>query len=321
MSMFAKAQTVENIRTEQDGEKINIYYQIANTNNKQLFRVTISCLVNESNRITLKSITGDVGDFVIGGKNEYKVIWDVLKDVDELTNAKFFVKIEIKDDSSTIKSEKTKGKSKFGVKAGLNLSNMLIKNFPSDFDEKSITSFHLGGVVAFNIAENFALETGMLLSGKGGKWEYSETESGITITGIMTVSPLYLEIPINALYKAELGSVKLLLFVGPYIGIGVGGKMKTEFTASGLPSGVTISSLLGYDPDESEDIEYGTDDTSLLKRTDFGLNIGAGLEIKNLQIRVQYGLGLSNLDPQGSSDTETKNKVVGISIGYMFGDK
>lgn len=320
MSMFAKAQTVENIRTEQDGEKINIYYQIANSNNKQLIRVTISCLVNESNKITLKSITGDVGDYIIGGKKEYKAVWDVLQDIDELTNAKFFVKIEIKDDSSTIKPKETKGKSNFGVKAGLNLSNMSIKNIPSGFEEKTLPSFHLGGVAEFNIAENFALEAGVLLSGKGGKYEYSETESGITITGILTVSPLYLEIPVNALYKAELGSAKLLLFVGPYIGLGVGGKIKTEYTASGLPSGVTLSSL-GFDLDESEDIEYGTDDNSTLKRIDFGLNIGAGIEIKNIQIRAQYGLGLSNLDPKGSSDSETKNKVIGISIGYMFGNE
>lgn len=70
MSITANAQTVENIRTQQDGEKINIFYQITNSNDKQLFKVTISCLVNNDKKITLKTITGDVGDNIQGGKEE-----------------------------------------------------------------------------------------------------------------------------------------------------------------------------------------------------------------------------------------------------------
>ena len=107
MSMFVKSQTVENIRTQQDGEKINIYYQIANSNKDQLFRVTISCRINNENKIILKTVTGEVGDNVKGGEEEYKAVWDVLKDVDELTNAEFFVRIELKDDGSTLQAVKT----------------------------------------------------------------------------------------------------------------------------------------------------------------------------------------------------------------------
>ena len=107
MSLFANAQTVENIRTQQDGEKINIYYQIANSNKDQLFRVSISCRINNKNKITLKTVNGDVGDNVKGGEKEYKAVWDVLKDVDELTNAEFFVRSELKDDGSTLQAVKT----------------------------------------------------------------------------------------------------------------------------------------------------------------------------------------------------------------------
>ena len=109
MSIFAKAQTVENIRTQQNGEKINIFYQIANSNADQLFRVTISCRINNDNKIILRTVTGDVGDNIKGGQSEYKAVWDVLKDVDELTNAEFFVKIELKNDGSTLKTVKTIG--------------------------------------------------------------------------------------------------------------------------------------------------------------------------------------------------------------------
>ncbi|MEN8120268.1 MAG: hypothetical protein ABFS35_07975 [Bacteroidota bacterium] len=107
MGMYAKAQTVENIHTEQVGEKINIYYQIKNSGDDQIFHVTISCLINNSKKIILKSITGDVGDNIIGGKEGYKAIWDVLQDVDELTNAEFFVKIELIDDGTIINPVKS----------------------------------------------------------------------------------------------------------------------------------------------------------------------------------------------------------------------
>lgn len=210
------------------------------------------------------------------------------------------------------------GQVKFGVRAGLNLANMTVKDL-GDAKLKMNTSFHVGGIVEYSLAETFSIESGLLLSEKGTKEEYSLSLGSVTITGAGTISPLYLEIPINALYKVDLGSAKLHLFAGPYIGIGIGGKAKIEYTATGLPSDVTLSSL-GIE-DESADIKFGTEDDSDLKGTDFGLNIGAGIEIKNLLVRAQYGLGLSNLDPKGLSVNDTKNRVIGISLGYMFGGK
>lgn len=207
---------------------------------------------------------------------------------------------------------------KFGVRAGLNLANMTVKLL-DDVSQKMNTSFHVGGIVEYSLSETYSIESGLLLSGKGKKVGFSKSESGITISGTGTISPLYIEVPINALYKLDLGSAKLHLFAGPYIGIGIGGKSKMEFTATGLPAGVTLEKL-GF-TNETTDVEFGTKDDSDFKRTDFGLNIGAGIEIKNILIRAQYGLGLSNLDPQGSNDSEIKNKVIGISMGYMFGGK
>jgi hypothetical protein len=48
----------------------------------------------------IKSITGDVGEQVSGGKTEYWVVWDVLKDVEELKSAEFIVRAELVKDNS-----------------------------------------------------------------------------------------------------------------------------------------------------------------------------------------------------------------------------
>jgi len=40
-----------------------------------------------------------------------------------------------------------------------------------------------------------------------------------------------------------------------------------------------------------------------------------------LLISAQYGLGLANLANDSSGDAEMKNKVIAISVGYLFGGK
>ena len=51
------------------------------------------------------------------------------------------------------------------------------------------------------------------------------------------------------------------------------------------------------------------------------MNFGVGVNIKGFLISAQYGLGLANLTTEDTGDTEMKNKVIGISVGYLFGAK
>jgi hypothetical protein len=54
----------------------------------------------------LRSVTGDVGEKVIGGKSEYWIVWDALKDVDEINTADFFVRADlIKDEAKNIETK------------------------------------------------------------------------------------------------------------------------------------------------------------------------------------------------------------------------
>ena len=206
----------------------------------------------------------------------------------------------------------------FGIKGGLNLAKITLKDL-GGATQKMLPSFHIGAIVDYNTSNNVALEAGLFVSGKGTKLEATASDGGISVTGKESISPLYIEIPINAVYKVDLGTSKLRLFAGPYLGFGISGKIKEEYTATGLPAGTTLASL-GF-PNTSTDIKYGTGTDSNLKSTDFGINIGAGIELSKLMISAQYGLGLTNLDPQGSSDNDMKNRVIGISVGFLFGGK
>jgi hypothetical protein len=198
----------------------------------------------------------------------------------------------------------------FGFKAGLNLSNMLAKDDEDTYsdDFKMNPGFHLGATAEFPLAEMISFETGLLLSTKGFKISEEETFFGETIKTEMKMNLLYLDVPLTAKATFDLGGAKIYGVFGPYAGLGLTGKIKVEATFDGE----TLT--------EEEDILWGSDeDESDLKRLDFGLIMGAGVEINSIQIGLTYGLGLANISPVTDGGSIINNRVLGLSVGYKFG--
>jgi hypothetical protein len=106
LTVFINAQTVDSIKVEQTGDFIKIRYKILNSTPNQIYRVQVLCSINGGLNTEIPSITGDVGDLVAGGKTEYWVVWDVLKDVEELKSAEFIVRAELIKDLSEISKGK-----------------------------------------------------------------------------------------------------------------------------------------------------------------------------------------------------------------------
>lgn len=212
-------------------------------------------------------------------------------------------------------TSQTFGQLKFGVRGGLNFASMETNILPSGATLNGLTSFHVGGIVELGLPL-VSIESGLLLSSKGVQAKLSGQAAGVSLTNTFAFSPLYLEIPIHAIYKINLGAAKLRLFAGPYIAFGIGGNKKMEFTATGLPNGVSLESL-GL-KGSSEKIKYGSSDESDLASTDLGLDFGAGVEVSKFVIQAQYGLGLANIKSVATNNQSAKNKVFAISVGYMF---
>lgn len=97
---FLSAQKVDSIRVEQAGDLVKVYYKILNSKPSQIFRVSVLCSINGGLKSVPNSLSGDYGDNVIGGRADYMVLWDVLKDVDELKSAEFFIQAELIKDLS-----------------------------------------------------------------------------------------------------------------------------------------------------------------------------------------------------------------------------
>jgi len=188
---------------------------------------------------------------------------------------------------------------KFGVKAGLNLANMLIKDDQSESNTKMKIGFHIGGVGEMSINEMISLEAGLLLSTKG----YKAEESGVKTT----CNLMYIDIPIDAKAKFDVGGLKVFGFAGPYFGMGLSGKTKTE------------GDVMGVSMNSEDDIKWGSGDDAMLKRLDFGLTVGAGVQIDAIEVSLAYNLGLANISATTDGGSKVKNKVIGLSVAYKFG--
>ncbi len=202
------------------------------------------------------------------------------------------------------------------LKGGLNLSNMSFdvdNNGDMDDDTDWKAGFVVGAAVEFPFTDILSLETGLFLASKGYKAsdEYTDTWGGMTFEGEMeeTLSLLYLDIPITARLTHNLGNgLSLYGLLGPYVGIGLTGTYEYEYTE-------TFNGETETDSDE-EDIEWGSGDDDDLKRIDFGLTIGGGVEINNLLIGLSYNMGLADISPHDI--VEIKNKTISFTIGYRF---
>jgi Outer membrane protein beta-barrel domain len=187
----------------------------------------------------------------------------------------------------------------FGIKGGLNLSNTLEKDNAQTYNDKMIPGIHLGATVAIPLSgESVFLEPGILFNMKGSKYQETNYSEKYVL--------YYLDIPVNL--KVVFGSNKIKGFgtLGPYIGVGLSGK--DTWTLSGVKS--------------SESIKWGNDaNNDFLKRLDYGVGIGAGVIVSNVSLGIGYDLGLANIASDASGGYKISNRVLQISIGYLFGKK
>ena len=147
--------------------------------------------------------------------------------------------------------------------------------------------FQLGVIGDFNLSKSLYFRTGFLYSQKGFKMDFLGVEIKVPIS--------YFEVPMNLVYKHDLGGTKLFVLGGAYIGYGLSAKVKSG--------------------DDEEEIEFGSNDDQL-KRIDAGLNFGTGIEFQKIQLGINYELGI--IDLENLEEATLKNRVFSISVAYLF---
>jgi len=176
----------------------------------------------------------------------------------------------------------------FGVRAGLNLTNIKYSGGGFSMSPDMKPGFQLGVVGEISVIESFVIQPGIIFAQQGYKLDKWKTSLN------------YIQIPVNAMYKVDLGCANLLLQAGPYFGFGISGKTK-------------------YDGEGSDKIKFGSGDDADIKVLDLGLGIGAGFQFGAIQAGIGHNFGLMNIDPENSSDYKVKNNGLAITLTYFFG--
>jgi hypothetical protein len=184
----------------------------------------------------------------------------------------------------------------FGPKAGINLSTMTLESSGISMDPRMLMGFHIGMISEIQLTGNLVLQPGVLYSSKGSRYEITFQQTVFKYT----LAPNYIEIPLNAAYSFEPGRVKFSFFAGPYFAFGIGGTRKSGSNTT--------------------NINFGSGENDDMKSSDIGINTGAGVEINGMTISAQYGFSLTDLSSSADYDTEMKNRVIGLSISYLFGN-
>lgn len=169
---------------------------------------------------------------------------------------------------------------------------------------KNRTGFNAGITLEFPIEDLFSIDLGIILSTNG--YTFFTSDSRASLLGYIdeytwSRNFIYLDFPVRAKAYIKAGRAKIYGALGPYFAAGAGGK------------GV---SKINYYGRTTSDSDHTFD--SNLRRIDFGVSSGAGVIIHSFQINIAYGFGLIDISPE--TDFAIRNRVLGISAGYRFGN-
>ena len=232
-------------------------------------------------------------------------------------------------DSTAQTTVSTKGTESKGitwsVRTGLNVSNI------TDLDDyKAKAGFHLGVLADIPVpmaVDGFSVQSGLFYTMRGAKYKDSGNEDGYKYKVTDKIASHYFQIPVYWSYKYDFGSVAVSAFTGPYIAVGLGGKitMKSEVDYDGESYEESDKyALFGKEYKESEYNEKESNDTKEVydggnfgwKRFDFGWSLGAGVTFDRIYVGLQYDFGFINMVREG--DAHPKNRNFSLSVGYSF---
>lgn len=157
----------------------------------------------------------------------------------------------------------SRGHARFGVTAGFTSSS----SNPRNWDASSLSRFHVGLSAQLPIALGFAIQPALLYQAKGTKLDGSVDE-GAEYTSDVNARIGYLELPVQIQWGPDLVAFRPYVFAEPFVGYGLTAKARSS------EGGVSLKT--------NSFREAG------LARWEYGLGLGAGIDIWKLQAAVKY---------------------------------
>lgn len=164
------------------------------------------------------------------------------------------------------------------------------------------------GVVVNAQFNHVAVQPALVFSQKGDRNDWREGDYA-SLRDAVRVN--YLELPVNFVLSTR-KSDGFQLFAGPYVALGVGGRLRSTFVSG---NEVTKSNdALSFKQRSS----YGN--PSEFRRFDAGFNAGIGYECGPLQIQTSYGASAMTIKPEGNTGRaySPRSRSIQLTLNYFF---
>jgi len=184
---------------------------------------------------------------------------------------------------------------KFGIKGGINFSNLNTKNAE---DNKMLTGFNLGLFAKLPLSSDFAIQPEIYYTTKGAQVTYN----GTFVDGTAQFNLNYLEMPLLLVVNV---TDNINFHFGPYISYMLDGKVKNESNIN----------LFNFE-DNIKTEDYN--------RFEAGIAAGAGIDIGALSLGARYTYGLTKVGKERTYMGTTyifpdaKNGVASIYISFSL---
>ncbi|MEP6628611.1 MAG: outer membrane beta-barrel protein [Ginsengibacter sp.] len=211
----------------------------------------------------------------------------------------------------------TTANSQVYVQGGVNFANISNSKSGTVEDNNMLTTFNAGILGRFGLSSIVDFESGLILSGQGSKADSYFTSSRDDNYVKAKFNPIYLQLPLNFVVKIPLqGDAGIFLHAGPYAAMGIAGNSKIE------------AKILGMSSSKTEKIKFNNDDPTTdaqegaaydrIKRFDFGLNVGGGIDLGKILLKANYGMGFAKIrstDTNNSANDKNKYRTLSVSVG------
>ena len=184
--------------------------------------------------------------------------------------------------------------AKFGIKGGLNLTNLYSDNFS---DNHLKAGFNAGVFSKIPVTQGFSIQPELLYSLKGSKTDYNNFIQG---SGQYRFNLGYVELPLLAVVNL---TKNFSIHAGGY------GAYLTNANIKDVNNNGTIKNITDLNADN-------------FNRWDFGLAGGLGFDIENFMIGARYNYGLTNIGKSGNASGDvlgsSKNNGLAVYVGFGF---
>ncbi len=180
----------------------------------------------------------------------------------------------------------------FGIKAGLNVSNIKVSFDDGDITSDGRAGFLFGFFMGHDFNRRAGIQVEALFSQKGG--EFAEEDQFFDEPGDPSFKLSYLEFPVLARINFLASTNKVRVLAGPTLAFNVNESIKVG------------------------DVEFDGDDVPL-KPFEMGFVLGGAFEIRKFIIDARYTWGLMDIyDTEDAGAPTLKNNAFSFSVGWRF---